>query len=367
MARVYLDWNATAPLRPEAREAMIAVMDAVGNPSSVHGEGREAKSILETARSDIGELLGSERADIVFAGSATEAIAMAIPESGSALGAKIDHDAVYAHLRDDVTLGVDQHGRYDTDFEAFPEDCQMVCLQSANSETGIMQDTLGIAPKIWASANKPTILVDAVQAIAKTGLRVDKMGGDYVIASPHKFGGPKGVGVLYLKPGLDTRRLYAGGGQEEGRRAGTENLVGVAGAGAAAKAAKQDRDNGVWEAVQELRDWLEAELLSNASDVVLFGQETVRIPNTSAFGVAGWKGETQVMQMDLAGYAISAGSACSSGKVKQSRVISAMGYGADLAQSTIRVSIGPNTTKSELEGFVQSWTKAYRNYKAKAA
>ena len=187
------------------------------------------------------------------------------------------------------------------------------------------------------------------------------------IVSAHKMGGPKGVGALILRSGLDINALQQGGGQEMGRRSGTENVIGIAGFGAAAEAAMRDVDVGVWGEVEKLRNILEKALEESEKDTIFVGKDANRLPNTSCFAFPGWKGETQVMQMDLAGFAISAGSACSSGKVKASRVLKAMGYDDQVAGSAIRVSLGPTTTEEEVLRFAEAWTKACRKHKARKA
>ncbi len=374
--RVYLDWNATAPLRPETRAAMISAMDAVGNPSSVHAEGRKAKGIVETARSQVASLLKCGRDDIVFTGSATEAIAMAFPDGQGAIGTLVEHDAVHTNLMyhevdPEFFLEVDSSGvltgtiKGASIFDGMWDD--VVAVQAANSETGVCQNTLALAQEVWATQRGATLFVDAVQAVGKVDLPVDKTGADLLAVSAHKLGGPKGVGALFVKPGVEPAKVVAGGGQEMGRRSGTENVIGIAGFGAAAEAAERDLRNGDWDRVGEMRDTLEAQLLDEAPDLVVFGRAAPRLPNTSNFAVPGWKGETQVMQMDLAGFAISAGSACSSGKVKESRVLRAMGFDSVTASSAIRVSMGPTTTQAEVSAFADTWINHYRRFKQRAA
>jgi cysteine desulfurase len=345
--RTYLDWNATTPLRVEAKAAMIAAMDVVGNPSSVHSEGRAAKAIVETARAQIAEAFGASGADIVFTSSATEAAALAM--AGRELHcAGTEHDAVSAWAIPD--LPADGQGQVSVATPA------KTVLQLANSETGIIQDLPnGLA------------VTDATQAFGKIAVAFNWLEADAALGSAHKLGGPKGVGVLILKSGLDVQARIRGGGQEMGRRAGTENVVGIAGFGAAAQAAVRDLGNGVWDGVAELRDLLEQTLADAAPDTIFVGKGTKRLPNTSCIATAGWKGETQVMLMDLAGFSISAGSACSSGKVKSSSVLQAMGYGAVESSSAIRVSLGPATTKNDVHRFAETWIAANKKFRAKAA
>ena len=337
--RVYLDWNATAPLRAEARAAMIGAMDALGNPSSVHGEGRAAKAILERARGQVAEATGTGSGDVVFTSGATEAAALALAGRGLR-GAGVEHDCVAAWVEAD--LDVDADGRVEVGDPAGS------VLQAANSETGVVQDLpQGLA------------MVDAVQAVGKVPFEFEWSGAATAIVSAHKLGGPKGVGALLTRPGVDLAARIRGGGQESGRRAGTENLIGIAGFGAAAEAAARDLADGVWEPVSELRDFLESALEEPTCQTIFVGKGSRRLPNTSCFAVPGWKGETQVMQMDLDGFAVSAGSACSSGKVRESRVLRAMGYGPEVASSAIRVSMGPATTRDDVLAFVGAWSRQH--------
>lgn len=326
---------------------MIAAMDVVGNPSSVHQEGRAAKAIVETARIQIAEAFGASGADIVFTSSATEAAALVM--AGRDLHcAAIEHDAVSSWATSD--LAVDADGNVDV-----PEPATSA-LQLANSETGVLQEL----PQNIA-------VTDATQAFGKIATAFNWTGTDTALISAHKLGGPKGAGALVLKPGIDIHARITGGGQEMGRRAGTENVVGIAGFGAAAQAASRDLAEGVWEQVAELRDLLETTLADAVSDTIFIGQAAKRLPNTSCIATAGWKGETQVMLMDLSGFAISAGSACSSGKVRTSKVLQAMGYDTVQSSSAIRVSLGPTTTKEEVLRFADVWIAANKKFRAKAA
>jgi cysteine desulfurase len=229
-------------------------------------------------------------------------------------------------------------------------------LQAANSETGVTQD---LPPGL--------ALVDAAQAAGKVPFAFSWTGAEAAILSAHKLGGPKGVGALILRPGAEVSPLLRGGGQEAGRRAGTENLVGIAGFGAAAEAAARDLADGAWERVAELRNILEQALEEAAPQTKLVGKGVERLPNTICLATPGWRAETQVMQMDLAGFAVSAGSACSSGKVRPSRVLEAMGLDAGTAAGAIRVSIGPATTRTEALAFARAWETQHRRFRAKAA
>ncbi|WP_343115526.1 cysteine desulfurase family protein [Ostreiculturibacter nitratireducens] len=343
--RVYLDWNATAPLRPEARAAMIAAMDVVGNPSSVHAEGRAARAIVERARAQVASALGADGADIVFTSGATEAAALALV--GRELeSAQVEHDAVLAWTSG--ALPVDENGRVAV------TDPARSALQLANSETGVVQDL----PEGLAVS-------DLTQAFGKIPFAFNWLGIGMGLVSAHKLGGPKGVGALVLRRGADLAAQIRGGGQEMGRRAGTENVIGIAGFGAAAEAAARDLADGVWSRVAEFRNILENALEAGAEDVIFAGRGARRLPNTLTMISPGWKGETQVMQMDLAGFAVSAGSACSSGKVRASRVLTAMGFDAVEAASAIRVSLGPETLEEEVLRFADVWLAARSRARAR--
>ena len=347
MNRVYLDHNATTPLRAEARRAMGAAMDVVGNPSSVHAEGRAAKALIEKARAQVAAALGADGADIVFTSGATEAAGLAL--SGRRLHcAAIEHDAVRVWTVED--LAVNAQGRVDVD------DPATATLQWANSETGVLQDL-------------PTGLAvsDMTQGFGK--LAVDFMGSGVRMAlvSAHKLGGPKGIGALVLRRGQDVPVQIKGGGQEMGRRSGTENLIGIAGFGAAAEAAARDVVSGRWQEVAVLRDLLEEALEASTKATIFVGKDADRLPNTSCILTPGWKGETQVMQMDLSGFAISAGSACSSGKVRASAVLRAMGYDETEAASAIRVSLGLDTKRDYVLRFADTWAAKLKKHEQRAA
>ncbi len=345
MARIYLDHNATTPLRPEARDAMLSAMDAVGNPSSVHTEGRKAKGILETARRQVAAAVGAEGADVVFVSSATEAAALALEGRGLSC-ADIEHEAVSAWCKPD--LAVDAAGRVSA------PDPARASVQVANSETGILQD---LPPGL--------AMTDATQALGKVPFAFNWSGADMAIVSAHKIGGPKGVGALIVKRGMDFEPRIKGGGQEMGRRSGTENVIGIAGFGAAAAAAQRDLEAGVWDQIGEFRNILEKRLSESAKDTIFVGKGANRLPNTTCFITPGWKGETQVMVMDLAGFAVSAGSACSSGKVKSSRVLRAMGFDERHAASALRVSLGPQTTERDVSAFCAAWLRDFEKFRAR--
>ena len=340
--RVYLDWNATTPLRSEARGAMIAAMDVSGNPSSVHAEGRAARALVERARAQVAAAVGCKPAEVVFTSGATEAAAVLsrLPV------ARIDvdptaHDCLWSQRRQG-------------------EGALAIGWGHSNNETGIISE----AP---ARADGVPLMLDVVQTLGKVPFSFAWSDADMAIVSAHKFGGPKGVGALIVRDGVETLPVLTGGGQEMGRRAGTENLIGIAGFGAAAEAAARDLANGIWEQVAEFRNVLDSALSAETNNTISVGKGGPRLPNTLCLIAPGWKGETQVMAMDLAGYAISAGSACSSGKVKASRVLQAMGYDEGLAAQAIRVSLGPDTTEEQVLRFADVWCAQYKKALSRAA
>ena len=335
--RVYLDWNATAPLRPEARAAMADALDVTGNPSSVHAEGRAAKALVERARAQVAEALGAAAADVVFVSGATEAAALAMADRALATAA-VEHEAVAAWGDGALTVAAD--GRVTV------SEPGRAALQLANSETGVLQELpAGLAVSDWT------------QGFGKIACAFDWSGVEMALVSAHKLGGPKGVGALVLRRGLDVAARIRGGGQEMGRRSGTENVAGIAGFGAAAAAAVREVEAGAWTAVAELRTFLERSLEGDDLPTIFVGKESRRLPNTSCLVTPGWRGETQVMALDLAGFAVSAGSACSSGKVRSSAVLGAMGYGPGEADCAIRVSLGPTVTRHEVERFVETFRR----------
>lgn len=341
--RTYLDWNATTPLRPEVKAAMSEAMEIAGNPSSVHTEGRAAKMALERAREQVAAALGAEGADVVFTSGATEAAAMVLGQGGFRC-APVEHSAVKAWC--DATLPVDRDGVVTVD------DPATASLQLANNETGVMQDL----PQVLGSS-------DLTQAFGKVPFAFNWLGITAGFVSAHKLGGPKGIGALILRKGTDLPALIRGGGQEQGRRGGTENLIGILGFAAAATAAQHDLDAGMWAEVEARRDALEARLLDIAPQAVIAGKRARRLPNTTCLLTSGWKGETQVMQMDLAGFAISAGSACSSGKVRASGTLQAMGFDDQLSQSAVRISISPTLGDDQINRFADAWEKAYSRWR----
>ncbi|MEL6679143.1 MAG: aminotransferase class V-fold PLP-dependent enzyme [Pseudomonadota bacterium] len=352
--RTYLDHNATAPLRTEARAAMLAALDVTGNPSSVHGEGRAAKAVVERARAQVAEGVGCTPDEVIFTSGATEA-ASVLSHMQEVFVAPTAHDALWAH---DATAGRPSGT------------ARVFAMGLANSETGVITQPPERVEGRWpvaAGADAELLLLDITQAVGRVPFAFGWSGADLALLASHKIGGPKGVGALIVREGLDIPPVSVGGGQEMSRRSGTENVAGIAGFGAAMAAAQRDLAEGRWAPVEKLRNILESTLEAAAPETKFFGQESERLPNTSCFAMAGWKGETQVMAMDLAGYAVSAGSACSSGKVRPSRVLAAMGADEETARSAIRVSLGLETTEEEVMGFAEAWIRTYQRWRQRAA
>lgn len=355
---VYLDHNATTPVRPEAAGAMAAALAMPGNPSSVHSFGRAARRLLEEAREAVAALAGAAPAEVVFTGGGTEANNLALRGCGRpiVLVSAIEHDSVFAAVPSAVAIPVDGDGVVDGDALAVllagvAEGTAIVSVMLANNETGVIQPVATIAE--IARRHGALVHCDAIQAAGKVPLDMGALGVDLLTVSAHKIGGPQGVGALIVGNGTRIEPLLRGGGQEHRRRAGTENLPGAAGFGAAARTAAQRLASFAGLAIW--RDRLEAALRAIEPDLTVFGSAVPRLPNTSCLAVPDMASETQVMALDLAGIAVSAGSACSSGKVGPSRVLAAMGGGA-LADKAIRVSFGWTSEEADVEWFLTAWT-----------
>jgi cysteine desulfurase len=368
--RIYLDWNATTPLRPEARDAMIAAWNLSGNPSSVHAEGRQARGLVEQARATIAGAVGALPRNVVFTSGGTEANALALTPGlrrGSGFPVKrlfvsaIEHASVLTGGRFPAetasTVGVTRAGVLDLErlraaLEGGPP--ALVSVMLANNETGAVQP-VAEAGEIVHSAGG-LLHVDAIQAFGKIPFDINAMNADLVTLSAHKIGGPKGVGALILAEGLQAPEpLLRGGGQERGRRAGTENVAGIAGFGAAARATMAVQKIDAFR-LENLRNRLENGL-RQTPDVIVFADGVARLPNTTLFTVPGLKAETAVIGFDLAGIAVSSGSACSSGKVQPSHVLEAMGFGPDLAEGAVRLSLGWSTSNADVDCCLEAWRK----------
>ena len=365
----YLDWNATAPLRPEAAAAMTASLDACGNASSVHRWGRAARQRVESAREVVAALIGADPDGVVFVSGGTEANHLALLGSGRerVLVSAVEHGSVLQAVPDAERIAVDASGivdlaRFEAQLAADPRPA-LVSVMLANNETGIIEPVGDIA----AIAHRHGALFhcDAVQAAGKIPVAIAKISADLVSLSAHKLGGPPGIGTLVVAGGTQLAPAIRGGGQERGRRAGSENLPGIAGFAAAASAAAESLAE--YERIRRLRDSLEASVLATAPEAIVIAAAAARLPNTSAIALPGVSAETQVIALDLDGVMVSAGAACSSGKVGPSHVLQAMGATPEIAISTIRVSLGWSTTEAEIDHFLQAWTAMYRRVRGHAA
>jgi cysteine desulfurase len=357
--RVYLDYNATSPVRPEAIDAMRAALAATGNPSSVHAAGRAARQIVERSREAVAALVGAPAEAVVFTSGGTEANDLALAQaSGRCVASAIEHDSVLAAVLEARRIRVDRDGR--VDFDALADLLQrerppLVSVMLANNETGVIQPVAEVA----ALGHRHGALVhcDAVQAAGKIAIDFTAMGVDLMSLSAHKLGGPQGVGALVVAPGVELRPRRRGDAQESRRRAGTENVAGIAGFARAAELTLAD--GGFAARVAALRDGLEAEIAAVAPSVRVLGSGASRLPTTSCLTMPGVAAETQLIAFDLDGIAISSGSACSSGKVGPSHVLAAMGVAPAEARCAIRVSLGWASREADVERFIAAWARLW--------
>ncbi|WP_084396141.1 cysteine desulfurase family protein [Henriciella aquimarina] len=366
---IYADYNATAPLRPEARDAMMTALEIGANPSSVHGPGRAARKVLEAARKQVATAIRGLPQDIVFTSGGTEAAALAIQgvvrkleQDCTLLVSAIEHEAVSKNAGHSgaavETVYVQPSGAIDLDqlsdrlkvWDADRSGTPVLVLMLANNETGVIQPVQAAAAMVREAGG--LTICDAVQGLGKLPLNVSLLGADYLMLSAHKAGGPQGAGALWMRSGAPLLPTVFGGGQERSLRSGTENLSGIAGFGAAAEAASRDLEK--MESLASYRDAMETRLEREAG-VTVFGKDVPRLPNTSNFAYDGFRAETQVMAMDLAGVAVSSGSACSSGKVRRSVVLSAMGAPDTLAECAIRTSYGWRSRLEDFEQTADAW------------
>lgn len=380
MARraVYLDHNASAPLLPEARAALVDVLGLTGNPSSVHNHGRLLRNRIETARDQVAALAGAERSQVVFTGSATEAITQAIV--GGVRAFRLDqvivgageHAAVRAAANSAgvpvVSVALDGRGVVQIDELFLSIDAAntsgsqtLVAIQAVNNETGVVQPLARIEAMVGASPHY--LFVDAVQALGKLPLEFASRAPDMMAVSAHKIGGPAGVGALLVKSHADAAKLIPGGGQETGRRGGTEAAALIAAFGAAAEAFSQRYDaarvNGL---ARRLEEGLEA---IAGADLTIFGAMAERIGNTVDFAVQGLGSAVAMMGLDLMGISVSSGSACSSGKVGPSHVLEAMGVDPDLAAGALRVSLGWNSSEDDVSAFLDGFEEVLGRHRAR--
>ncbi|GAM99279.1 cysteine desulfurase [alpha proteobacterium U9-1i] len=358
---IYCDYNAGAPVRAEAAVAVARALAVGGNPSSVHGAGRRARALIEDAREKVGAALDSRAENVVFTSGATEAVHLALTSAGAAafIVSSIEHDAAFeqaSRSRDTdrfIPVGADGVVRLDA-LEALLQDARkpaLVVLQLANNETGVIQPIARAAA--LCRQYRAMLLVDAAQGFGRIPVSIVDLDATYLVVSSHKLGGPPGVGALVLAPGAPFVTSRFGGGQERGRRPGTENLAAIAGFGVAVEYALGELET-EQRRVRAMRDRFEANL---PKDAIVFGASAPRLPNTSNFAMPGVSAETAVIAMDIEGVAVSSGAACSSGKVRSSRVLKAMGVAGDLAKSALRVSFGHASKETDVDAALAALTK----------
>jgi len=362
---IYLDYNATCPIRPAVIYAVAEAMREVGNPSSVHAAGRGARTVVEKARVQVAALVNSRPRDVVFCGGGTEANNTVLRGAGAAslIISAIEHESTQAAAEQAgvpvFTIPVNAHGVILLDeLESLLAEAPkpaLVSVMLVNNETGVIQPVADAAKLAHEAGGR--IHTDAVQGAGKLTLDRQALDADYMTLSAHKIGGPQGVGAIVLAPTAPLKAMLVGGGQELSRRSGTENVAGIAGFGVAAIEAMGGLAN--TQHIAAMRTRLEAGIIAHANDVVIVGAGADRNANTSCIAMPGVKGETQVMHFDRAGICVSSGSACSSGKVKVSHVLNAMGYEDAVAESSIRVSLGYGTQDADIDAFLTAWQAIY--------
>jgi cysteine desulfurase len=362
--RTYLDWNATAPLRGSARAGALAALSGAGNPSSPHAEGRRARALIDEARDKVARLVGAAPAEVVFTSGATEANNTVLGAGWEAIVlSPTEHDSVLAAARASGArlhyLPVDGQGVVQPEglascLQGLAGERALLSLQMANNESGVLQPLAALA----AMAKRRGLRVhsDAVQGAGRLAIDVAALNLDYLSLSAHKIGGLAGSGALIARRGAELAPLLSGGGQERRRRAGTENVAGIAGFGAAAAAAGEEV--GESGRVRCLRDRLEGEVRAMAPEAVILGAGAERLPNTTCLAVPGTRAETLVIALDLEGIAIGAGAACSSGKVASSHVLAAMAVAPEIAVAAIRISLGATTSEDDIDRFLAAFYKA---------
>lgn len=358
MTHIYLDYNASAPLRREAKHAMMAIMEYVGNASSIHGYGRRVRQQLEEGRQHIADYFGIPSSRVIFTSGATEANNLALKGfRGTVIASAVDHDSVIKARPDALICPVNESGVILLDrleeLVLHAEKPVLISIMAANNETGVIQPIEAI--RDLCTTYGAWFHCDAAQAIGRLTLPWSKIECDMISLSGHKIGGPSGVGALIIHEKLPLHPLIRGGGQERSFRSGTENVVGIVGFGAALKACQTDN----WCGVEKNRDDLEKSLSEICPELKIFGQDVNRLPNTSNLTMPGVKSTVQLMNFDLSGIAVSAGSACSSGKVKSSHVLKAMNVRDEEAESSIRISLGCDTKAEEIHRFIAVWQELY--------
>ncbi|MBT7955730.1 MAG: cysteine desulfurase [Rhodospirillaceae bacterium] len=357
----YFDHNATAPVTAEVADAIAGAIALPGNASSVHTAGRQARQLVEQAREHIALLIGASPAQIVFTSGGTEANNLVLrgTECDHILASAVEHDSVLVAADNIEQMPVDGDGVINLAALAAKlaemDGQALVSVMLANNETGVIQPVAEISR--LAKEHGALVHTDAIQALGKVKVDWTELAVDFMSLSAHKIGGPQGAGVLVVNEAVPLQSLIKGGGQERSRRAGTENVPGIVGFGAAANLAAENIDKA--NKIKILRDHLESKIKSMAPDAVVFGERVDRLPNTICLSMPNVSSETQVMKFDLTGIMVSAGSACSSGRVQASHVLKAMGVGEEVASTAIRVSLGDSNTKEEVDYFVSQWREIY--------
>jgi cysteine desulfurase len=359
---IYFDHNATVPVRSDVANVISEALALGGNASSVHSIGRQARKMVEEAREKIARLIGARPAEIVFTSGGTEANNLILRGTGCRhfLASAIEHDSVLDAGENIEQLPVAESGVIDIaalEVRLKKNDGQtLVSIMLANNETGVVQPIAEVVQIVRKYGG--LVHTDAIQAIGKISVDWTEIGVDFMSLSAHKIGGPQGVGALVVNENVPLSALIRGGGQERYRRAGTENVPGIVGFGVAAHASQELNDI---TQIRKLRDQLESSIKAITIGAIVHGERSIRLPNTSCISMPGVTNETQVMKFDLEGIMVSAGSACSSGKVQASHVLKAMGVDNKVASNAIRVSLGPSNTLMEVNHFVKRWKKMYRN------
>ncbi|MEM7618478.1 MAG: cysteine desulfurase family protein [Pseudomonadota bacterium] len=365
MAKIYLDYNATAPIRPEVINLMMKVMSETGNASSVHGHGRAARKYVEDARIQVANMCGVDADQVIFTSGATEATNAALNQfkDKKAIISSIEHPAVKDSLPNAIEVPVTSDGLIDMNAyeqlinEGAPP--ALVSIMLVNSETGVIQPIAKMAK--MAKEKGALFHTEVVQAAGRIDINLETLGVDYMSLSAHKFAGPQGIGALILRKGLEAPKFMRGGGQERNCRAGTHNTAGIAGMGLAAEMATAQMDQ--YQKIGEMRETLEKRLKEISNKAIIYGENAPRICNTTNVGLPSLPAQTQLMSLDLDGISVSSGSACSSGTFKPSDVLMAMGVSEEDAKCALRISLGWNTTSADIDAFITSWSKLVDRHK----
>lgn len=359
MTKIYLDYNATAPIRPEVLELTAKVMGEVGNASSVHGFGRAARKYVEDAREQVAALCGVNADQVIFTSGATEATNTILCgyKDKKTIISSIEHPAVKDSLPHAIEIPVTKDGVVDLEIHKSTlekEKPDLVSIMLVNSETGVIQPIKEMAE--LAHQHGALFHTEVVQAAGRMDISLNALGVDFMSLSAHKFAGPQGVGALIIRDGLEAPKFMRGGGQEKNCRAGTHNTAGIAGMGLAAVIALKEMSD-YQKRITKMRDDLEAKIKQTSNRAIIYGENSPRVCNTINVGVPGLEAQTQMMALDLDSIAVSSGSACSSGSFKPSDVLMAMGVSEADAKCALRISLGWNTTSADIDGFLESWSK----------